>query len=347
MLLQDAKGLVAEFQYARQFWYIACASSQLGNAPRPVRVLDLDLAVYRDGRGGVGALEDRCCHRGVKLSLGRVTDGHLACGYHGWQYDASGRCAHIPSLCAAQDIPGGARVRAFPCAEQDGYVWVWTGEGSPNPAAPPPIPGFSDSGWRQGVSIAACGATMLLENQIDGAHPYFAHEGTHPSYFFTRLRGMKENEFELRTTEAGVVTFYPPVASADEPIPADCRSLTAFEAPNRIHVRQRLLLTEDFFIVLHVVPTGPSSCRMEWLQRDLKASGVEWVPEETTIIRQDRLLLESAQAAYDADGGAFERSVPIDVATFALRKAVHACTLPDWRAELAKLPRRRIVRART
>ena len=108
-----------------------------------------------------------------------------------------------------------------------------------------------------------------------------------------------------------------------------------------------MLLTEDFFIVLHVVPTGPSSCRMEWLQRDLKASGVEWVPEETTIIRQDRLLLESAQAAYDADGGAFERSVPIDVATFALRKAVHACTLPDWRAELAKLPRRRIVRART
>jgi phenylpropionate dioxygenase-like ring-hydroxylating dioxygenase large terminal subunit len=99
------------------FWYTACASSRLQSAPFATRVLDSDLVLFRDSTGTAHALLDRCCHRGVKLSLGRMTDGRLACGYHGWQYDGSGRCVHVPSLTAGRQIPETFRVPSFPYFE--------------------------------------------------------------------------------------------------------------------------------------------------------------------------------------------------------------------------------------
>jgi phenylpropionate dioxygenase-like ring-hydroxylating dioxygenase large terminal subunit len=56
--------------------------------------------LFRDDAGKPHALLNRCCHRGVQLSLGKVVDGAIACRYHGWRYDGSGRCIHIPSLTA-------------------------------------------------------------------------------------------------------------------------------------------------------------------------------------------------------------------------------------------------------
>ena len=59
---------------------------------KPVRLVIANepLVLFRDGRGGVGALLDRCPHRGVALSLGRITDGTLECPFHGWRFDISG-----------------------------------------------------------------------------------------------------------------------------------------------------------------------------------------------------------------------------------------------------------------
>src|SRR6187402_3721697 len=96
-----------------EYWYVACASSQLGDKPRAVQVLDQELVVFRDGESRAHALINRCCHRGAKLSLGRITDGNLACGYHGWQYDGNGCCVRVPSVPKALAAPGLFRVRAF------------------------------------------------------------------------------------------------------------------------------------------------------------------------------------------------------------------------------------------
>jgi len=117
----------------KNHWYIGCASSRLDREPRAVLLLGEPLVLYRDREGKPHALEDRCCHRGVQLSLGTLTpEGCLACRYHGWQYDGSGRCVHVPSLPAGTPVPEGFRVRSFACVEQDHYVWVWMGDGAPN-----------------------------------------------------------------------------------------------------------------------------------------------------------------------------------------------------------------------
>ena len=55
-----------------------------------------ELVIWR-GNGGAHVWEDRCPHRGMRLSLGFVRDNSLNCLYHGWQYGASSSCIRIPA----------------------------------------------------------------------------------------------------------------------------------------------------------------------------------------------------------------------------------------------------------
>ena len=87
-------------------------------------LLGQELAVWRADDGTVNAWENRCPHRGVRLSIGTNLGHALKCRYHGWTYESgSARCIAIP--CHPRLTPAAAiRVRAYPCAERQGFVWV-------------------------------------------------------------------------------------------------------------------------------------------------------------------------------------------------------------------------------
>jgi nitrite reductase/ring-hydroxylating ferredoxin subunit len=83
-----------------------------------------DLVVWRSGSGRLTAWDNRCPHRGMRLSFGFVRGEVLACLYHGWQFSAEdGRCRHIP---AHPDLepPETIRARAYPVGEAGGLIWV-------------------------------------------------------------------------------------------------------------------------------------------------------------------------------------------------------------------------------
>src|SRR6266852_4873618 len=140
----------------RNYWYIACASSRLKDQPLAAKVLDQDLVLFRDRAGTAHALLDRCCHRGVRLSLGKVKDCRIACGYHGWEFNGDGKCVHIPSLISGREIPQAYGVPAFPLYERDSYVWVWIGDR--RAVEPPRIEGFEGREWMQGSLDYQCDA---------------------------------------------------------------------------------------------------------------------------------------------------------------------------------------------
>ena len=329
----------------RDYWHIALAGSRLGKGPTAVRLLDQDLVLFRDVEGRAHALLDRCCHRGVRLSLGKVTDeGRLACGYHGWEYGGDGRCLHVPSLPAGQRVSAAFQAPSFPCIEQHSYVWVWMGSGKPNPATPPAIPGFDEHAWEQGVYSYDCEAFRLIENQFDACHPTFTHVNSHPAYFAHRSAGFREYDFEVRTTDTGLVSFYPPTASPDEPMPVKASSWTTFDLPGRVVVYQRAFFIE-FCSILHIVQTGPSSCRLEWLQRKRGEPSLTWVEEEPLIATQDRII-ESSQRWYDLCGDGFERSVEADYPTLLIRKIFHQALAGTWPAERDRFADRRLVHLR-
>ena len=54
------------------------------------------IALFRGEDGQLRAVENRCAHRQLKLSLGHVEGCNVVCPYHGWKYDGAGRCVEIP-----------------------------------------------------------------------------------------------------------------------------------------------------------------------------------------------------------------------------------------------------------
>lgn len=81
----------------KNFWYACEFSTAVTNQPKQIRMLNQRFVLYRNSQGQVVALKDQCSHRGAALSLGWVEDGCIRCPYHGWKFQADGRCIDIPA----------------------------------------------------------------------------------------------------------------------------------------------------------------------------------------------------------------------------------------------------------
>jgi len=158
-------------------WYVACLSSQLKNKPIHRVILNTPLALFRGADGRAAALLDRCPHRNLALSEGWVEDGNVVCPYHGWQFDAQGKCEKVPSLL--DETPQKARnVLAYPVVEQDGMVWVHSS--AEQPALSPPQLGLvREPGYAHFIAERRISAALpdALENFLDATHTHFVHVG--------------------------------------------------------------------------------------------------------------------------------------------------------------------------
>lgn len=167
----------------RGYWYIAAESRELKTHALARRILGVDVVLFRNGNGQAAALLDRCPHRAVQLSTGRVQGGRLACPYHGWEFDAQGQCQLIPSLCDNEGIPTTACTPAFSTVEQDGYVWVYLGQenGDPAPegARPFAFPHRNEAGWAHArlQTFIPNHVENVVENFIDCPHTGYVHGG--------------------------------------------------------------------------------------------------------------------------------------------------------------------------
>lgn len=110
-------------------WWPLAHSADVTGRLRAVRLGAQPVAVYRDDNGDIHALLDRCPHRRLPLSMGRITEDGLQCGYHGWTFDRAGQCTLIPNFKPGERPSARIRVDAFPVTEDDGFVFLWTGDG--------------------------------------------------------------------------------------------------------------------------------------------------------------------------------------------------------------------------
>jgi phenylpropionate dioxygenase-like ring-hydroxylating dioxygenase large terminal subunit len=158
-------------------WHPVADAAALGAASMlPVRLLEQELIVWRDAAGQVHAWDDRCPHRGARLSLGRIEHDRVVCAYHGWQFDASGQCRLQPAH-PSDTPPKTACARRFHAQQAYGLVWVCLGE----PArALPPFPEYAEAHLRKVLCgpypVHACGP-RIIENFLDMAHFPFIHTG--------------------------------------------------------------------------------------------------------------------------------------------------------------------------
>jgi phenylpropionate dioxygenase-like ring-hydroxylating dioxygenase large terminal subunit len=162
-------------------WYVVLDSSQVKDQPVGVTRMGEKLVFWRDNQGQLGCLRDRCVHRGVQLSKGRVvSNGRLQCPFHGFEYDVSGRVCKIPANGQNAPVPERFKVHGYPVYEAHGFVWIWWGEDPPEELGTPRFFDDLDPAFLYGQVLDPWEAhySRVIENQLDVMHLPFVHHNT-------------------------------------------------------------------------------------------------------------------------------------------------------------------------
>ncbi|MBN1687414.1 MAG: aromatic ring-hydroxylating dioxygenase subunit alpha [Spirochaetales bacterium] len=151
----------------RNQWYVILESKEVDRKPRKFRRMGESLVLWRDQEGKVACLVDRCCHRGVALSAGKIVQGKVQCPFHGLEYDGSGACTCIPANSRIAAVPDNCRVPAYPVHEEHGWIWIWWGDAGTG-RSPDTQPGDEVSTLAHNAGITQPESTPLYFPDIDG-----------------------------------------------------------------------------------------------------------------------------------------------------------------------------------
>jgi renierapurpurin 18,18'-hydroxylase len=147
------------------FWFpVARARDVKPGKAVPVHFAGEPIVLIRTRSRQLFALEDRCAHRQIPLHHGVVRDTTIKCAYHGWEYDADGKCVSVPYIDSCKLRPN--NVRVYPSCEAYGLIFIFPGEAMIAHSRPfPEVPSASDQNYK----------TRYLDRRVD-CHYSFMHE---------------------------------------------------------------------------------------------------------------------------------------------------------------------------
>jgi phenylpropionate dioxygenase-like ring-hydroxylating dioxygenase large terminal subunit len=162
----------------------------LHRRPVAVRLAGHNLVLFRTAGEALGALEDYCPHRRMKLSLGSVAGETLRCLYHGWTFDRRG---HGQS-------PGTPKLHAcatpYDAVERLGTVWVKSVHSSPR------FPPFDIDGHHNVCNLhhrVKAPLELVLDNFCEIEHTPTTHD-----FFGYPLERMHEVQVAFHPTDTSV-----------------------------------------------------------------------------------------------------------------------------------------------
>ena len=188
--------LVTQQPVLRRFWYPVMPLAHLDAGPQSFTLLGEPIVLWKRADGSPACVKNRCCHRTAQLSKGFVDGDWIVCAYHGWTYDATGKCVRIPQN-ESGSIPDSARVPGYHCQTRYGYVWVALADPlKPIVEIPEDAAGYRrmPQYWERWQA----GALRLMENSFDSAHFSFVHRGT-----FGQFGNNQPDFFSLKETGYG------------------------------------------------------------------------------------------------------------------------------------------------
>ncbi|MEU3252338.1 aromatic ring-hydroxylating dioxygenase subunit alpha [Streptomyces sp. NPDC006997] len=279
------------------------------------------IALFRTESGVVHALEDRCAHRQVPLSMGVVEGETLRCCYHAWAYRGDGRISQIPYLAKGDARPPRG-VRGYPVREAYGLVFVFPGDPAKAEATEPPwLPAFHSPAHRTMTfsRTVRCHYSFLHENLLDMNHQ-FLHRGVvgriHPEllgyrtgatsvearYLFTHTGGRTDRGASLlaaggvRGSDSGDVltirTEYPYQTLDLVPEGAERPAFRLWTAYVPEDAEQRR--SRAYGLLMIARPRVPGALALAWplIRRFTER-----------VFAEDRMAVEAEQRAWDEQGG--------------------------------------------
>ena len=185
MLTQDDNELLTRVgpgtpagELLRRYWQpVAVAGELTDQKPiKALRILGEDLVLYREIKGGYGLIARQCPHRGASLAYGRVDETGIRCPYHGWKFNAAGKCLETPAEPIGSPLKDRIKHSAYPVKKLGGMLFAYFG---PEPI--PVLPRWDVLAWENGKrwidiqSVLECNWLQAMENSVDPAHLFWLH----------------------------------------------------------------------------------------------------------------------------------------------------------------------------
>ena len=202
-------------QLLRRYWHVVGAAAELNDAKpkKRVRLLGENLLLYKDRSGGYGLVAENCSHRGVSLYYGFVEKDGIRCPYHGWKYDACGRCIDQPFESPEAGFKAKIQHPAYPVENLAGLLFAYMGPPDRKPLLPKWDLLVRNDGKKQ-IDICEtlrCNWLQAMENSVDPTHTYYLHSHTlklkgdpdHVPYHY-RMLNKFDFEFVNYPTWAGI-----------------------------------------------------------------------------------------------------------------------------------------------
>ena len=169
-------------RYMRLFWHPIFHSAELpAGRAKPVKIMNVEYALYRGEDGKPYLTQFRCPHRGLQLSAGWVEGNSIRCYYHGWKFDAAGACTEQPA--EPKPFCDKVKIKTYPCQDYLGFVFAYLGEEK----EAPPMPRYPDFENIEGIIeqdsyFRGCNYFNNLENGADLTHSGFVHRNNPGSF---------------------------------------------------------------------------------------------------------------------------------------------------------------------
>lgn len=194
------------------------------------------LVFWRTDSNEIICLRDKCVHRGASLTIGKHCGDTIACPFHGFQYDRSGKVTLIPANGKAARVPEYFSVHSYPVRERHGMVYIWWGDQKNDLPEPPGFDNIDDSfSYSTTQHVWPVHYSRAIENQLDLVHVPFVHYNTIARGNKVLVNGpvqlVKEGEIEFwvyNEVDSGQI----PKKAEDLPPPDETKQHIHFKFPN-------------------------------------------------------------------------------------------------------------------
>jgi phenylpropionate dioxygenase-like ring-hydroxylating dioxygenase large terminal subunit len=163
----------------RNCWYAAgWAEEVVIGTPLTRRIADLPILFFRRNDGEIAAIADYCPHRFAPLHRGKQIGDRIRCGYHGLEFDGTGKCVHNPHKLG--NLPS-KTIPSYSVATRYGVIWIWIGDNDANPELINKEFAFLENPKRahvRGRFHVKANYLLMLDNLMDISHALYLHGET-------------------------------------------------------------------------------------------------------------------------------------------------------------------------
>lgn len=179
------------FNWEKQWYPVLPLSMLHGSGPEPIKLLNKDLVLWKDGPDGDWRCTSGICpHRLAPLAHGRVnSNGELMCRFHGWCFKGNGLCSKVPmaegdeeatAKLVGQDC---SKLASYPTKTKKGLLFVWPHDSAEEADKKEPfVPEELSESPNWSCFDVPAGWRVWLEQSWDPSHAPFLHQYALPNF---------------------------------------------------------------------------------------------------------------------------------------------------------------------